>query len=62
MCVCVWCCDGLCDCHANCFLVCVSLAVPSEEQATSEKPWNCHRLTEPVLGVCVCVCVKGVMD
>lgn len=62
------CCNGLCDCHPNCFhlcvCVCVWLAVPSEEQATSEQPWDRHRLTEPVvplhtlcacLSVCVCV-------
>lgn len=44
----------LCEC------VCVWLAVPSEEQATSEKPWDRHRLTELMLplhtrSACLCL-------
>lgn len=42
--------------------VCVWLAVPSEEQATSEKPKNCHRLTELVLPLhTLCACLRMCM-
>lgn len=39
--------------------VCLWLAVPSEEQATSEQPKNCHRLTELVLPLhTLCACLS----